>query len=188
LHVPVGTPVDITLTSADVIHSFWVPQIAAKVDAIPGDINHLHIVADDPGDYWGPCAEFCGLQHANMAAEVIAQTPEDFEAWASAHGESGAAPAQSNLVDRGRAVFFSQPCAGCHRIAGTEAVGSVGPDLSDVGTRAHLGAGALANTGEDLARWIADPAAAKPGARMPGFALPAGDLAALVAYLESQDG
>jgi cytochrome c oxidase subunit 2 len=188
MHVPIGKPIDITLTSADVIHSFWVPQIAAKVDAIPGDINRIHLVADNTGVYWGPCAEFCGLQHANMSVELIAQSPADFDAWANAHDKSGGQPGASDLIDRGRAVFFSQPCAGCHRIAGTEAVGTIGPDLSDVGTRLRIGGGVLENTHDNLIRWITNPPAVKPGVLMPAFPLPPGDVDALVSYLESLDG
>lgn len=191
INVPVGSTVDITLTSADVVHSFWVPQLAGKVDAIPGDTNRLRLVAEDPGAYWGPCAEFCGLQHSNMAIQIVARTPDDFATWVRAHDDnatSARAAADPARVERGRAVFRAQPCGGCHRVAGTDAAGFVGPDLSDIGSRLELGAGVLANDAESMTRWIRDAPAEKPGAQMPSFALSADDLAALVAYLQSLDG
>lgn len=184
IHIPVGRPVRIELTAVDVIHSFWVPQLHGKVDAIPGKKTTLFLQADRPGRYEGRCAEFCGLQHAKMKILVVAEPPADFERWLDA----ARAPARAPTTDpekRGAELFVRTRCSSCHGIQGTEARASVGPDLTHVGSRWSLGAGALPPDREHLARWIANPQESKPGNKMPATPMPPEDLDALVTYLES---
>ncbi|MFL5620775.1 MAG: cytochrome c oxidase subunit II [Gemmatimonadaceae bacterium] len=184
IHVPVGQPVRIKLVSHDVIHSFWVPNIAGKKDLIPGHEDEIRLRVDRAGVYRGQCAEFCGIEHAKMALLVVAQPPGEFAAWL-AHQRAAAAPPSDSLAARGRFVFESAPCATCHTVAGTAAAGRVGPDLSHIGSRRTLAAGTRANTRGNLAGWIVDPQTLKPGAQMPAHPLAPADLRALVAYLES---
>jgi cytochrome c oxidase subunit II len=183
LHVPVGRPIVATLQSDDVIHSFWVPSLHGKKDLIPGRTATIRFRADQPGRYSGICAEFCGYQHANMYFEVIAVSPAEFEAWAEAQRKSAAEPA-SDEARRGRELFMTGSCMMCHAIQGTNANGRKAPDLTHVASRSRLGAGAIANTPQELAAWIADPHKAKPGVDMPAHPLDAADLQALVAYLQ----
>jgi cytochrome c oxidase subunit 2 len=184
IHVPVGRPVVITLKSSDVIHSLWVPNLAGKKDLIPGRTASLHFRADKAGVYRGQCAEFCGFQHAYMAFDVIADPPERFAAWTERQRAEAREPAEAQTA-RGRQVFLGSTCVMCHAIQGTGANARKGPDLTHVGGRRTLAAGALANTAEDLQRWIRDPQSIKPGSNMPPSALPEDDLRALVAYLRS---
>ena len=184
LHIPVGQPVEIGLTSDNVVHSFWVPELAGKVDTIPGQRNMLRFTADKAGTYLGVCAEFCGIQHAHMGFRVIAQSPGAFERWATAHSEPPREPA-SELAANGALRFQRLPCAGCHTIRGTQAQGRVGPDLTDFGSRAGIGAGAVENNSRNLARWVQHAQSIKPGALMPDLTLSDDDVHALVAYLES---
>jgi cytochrome c oxidase subunit 2 len=179
IHLPVDRTADLRLTSDDVIHSFWVPQLAGKVDLIPGQPNHLRVRPTRTGTFLGECAEFCGLQHANMRFVVVVQSQADFDRWADRDGR--VAPTASD----GEAVFVRSSCAGCHTIRGTQADGHLGPDLTDLGSRRWIGAKAVRNTPENLARWIRDPSSIKPGVLMPPSHLSARDLRALVAYLES---
>ena len=167
IHIPVGQPVYLALASDDVIHSFWVPALAGKMDMIPGRIQHLLLSADQPGIYRGQCAEYCGEQHALMALHVVAQSPEDFSAWRAAQARPAAAtPAQ---LERGRQVFLANRCDACHTVRGVTGNSRLGPDLTHVGSRWHLGAGTLPNTPESLARWVAHVQQVKPGARMPSY-------------------
>jgi cytochrome c oxidase subunit 2 len=184
LHVPVGKPVLVRLRSSDVIHSFWVPNLHGKRDLIPGRELLITFRADKAGVYRGQCAEFCGHQHANMALLVIAEAPERYERWAEAQRQSAREP-QAADEKRGQAVFLSSPCMMCHTIQGTSAQGKTAPDLTHLASRSTLAAGTLANTRGNLAGWILDPHAVKPGVNMPSIALPADDLRALLAYLES---
>jgi cytochrome c oxidase subunit 2 len=184
LHIPVGRPVVLKLQSPDVIHSFWLPNLAPKKDMIPGHVLTLTLRADKPGVYRGQCAEFCGFQHAKMAFVVYAEAPSDYEAWAKSQHASASEPADAT-AQRGREVFMSSPCVMCHTIQGTSAQAKLGPDLTHVGGRATLAAGALANTRGALAGWIANPQQVKPGTNMPAVTLPPDDLQALVTYLES---
>ncbi len=184
IHIPVGRPVDIELNSDNVIHSFWVPQLAGKVDTIPGQVNHLRLKATDAGTYRGECAEYCGIEHAHMSFIVIADQPVDFDRWMTRRrGGAGLTPT-SDLADRGELVFTREACAGCHTIRGTEATGTVGPDLSDFGSRRWIGSLTVPNTDTNLARWITDPEGVKPGNLMPPTSLSADDRDAIVAYLE----
>jgi cytochrome c oxidase subunit II len=185
IHVPVGQPLDIRLTTDDVIHSFWVPQLAGKVDTIPGQVNHLRVTVDHTGDYIGLCAEFCGLQHAHMGFDVVAESPGDFGRWVARNQRPAPEPT-SDLVERGEVVFTSSACAGCHTIDGTTAHGTRGPDLTHVGTRETLGARIVHNTPGEMKRWIEDAGSIKPGVKMPPAFLSNDQVEALVAYLESR--
>jgi cytochrome c oxidase subunit II len=181
LHVPAGQPVLLELESADVIHSFWVPNLAGKMDMIPGRRNLLRIQADRPGTYGGQCAEYCGGPHALMGFAVVAHPPEQFERWRAA-----LLAAPRPVGGQGAELFQTSGCAACHTVRGTEANGIAGPDLSHVGSRRTLGAGILPNNRGTLAGWIADSQTLKPGNRMPNYKqLPPDDLNALAEYMES---
>jgi cytochrome c oxidase subunit II len=184
IHIPVGVPVDIQLTSTDVIHSFWVPELHGKLDNMPGHTNTLRLEADEPGRYRGFCAEFCGEQHANMHLWVVAQPLDQFENWVEGQREVIVSP-EDPLLRRGEEVFFSSACVYCHTIRGTNASGDLGPDLTHLATRQTLAAGILENNRGNLAAWIIDPQAIKPGNLMPGIDLASDDLHALLAYLEN---
>jgi cytochrome c oxidase subunit 2 len=184
LHIPVGEPVRLELTTADVIHTFWVPQLQTKMDQIPGHTNELWLQADAPGRYRGQCSQFCGLQHAHMIFFVVADPPADFQAWQTRQAQPADAPSTSAAAS-GLGVFTSNTCAGCHAIRGTTAVATVGPDLTHLAERNTLAAGTISNTPTELARWITDPQGVKPGAIMPPTQLSPSDLADLVAYLQS---
>lgn len=181
IHIPVGVPVTIRLDSADVIHAFWVPALAGKTQAIPGQTNQQWLQADRPGVYRGQCTQYCGAQHAHMAFEVVAQSPQDFARWLAAQAAPAAPPADA-LTQRGQALFLAN-CAGCHTVRGTAARGMHAPDLTHLGSRRELAAGMFANTPQHLRDWIVHAPARKPGTSMPGFAFSAADLDALLAYL-----
>jgi cytochrome c oxidase subunit II len=179
LHIPVGVHVRVVGTTADVIHSIWVPELNRKVDVIPGHESVLLLTADRPGTYPGQCAEFCGLQHAHMELRVIAQPRARFRAWLareSAPAAAGTGP--------GQRVLAKEACSGCHQIRGTDARGLAGPDLTHLGSRTTIGAGVLSNDREHLREWIRDPQHEKPGNRMPDLPLSDADVNALAAYLE----
>jgi cytochrome c oxidase subunit II len=184
VHVPVGQPVEMGLVSDNVIHSFWVPELAGKVDTIPGQRNVLRFTAEKPGAYLGVCAEFCGIQHAHMGFRVIAQSPGEFERWVAGHAAPPREPASEEAA-QGQVLFQRLPCAGCHTVRGTEARGKVGPDLTDFGSRATIGAETVKNTPDNLARWVRRAQSVKPGALMPDLTLSDDDVRAIVAYLES---
>jgi cytochrome c oxidase subunit 2 len=184
LHLPAGRPVQLGLQSADVIHSFWVPALGGKMDLVPGRINRLVISAVKPGVYRGACAEYCGTQHARMALHVVVEAPEQFDRWLAGQAAEAATPTEARL-QRGRQAFLEQGCAACHTLRGVAAgTPALGPELTHVGSRLHLGAGTLINDPERMRAWIADVQAHKPGARMPSFRQLDGDtLDALAAYL-----
>jgi cytochrome c oxidase subunit 2 len=181
IHIPVGEPVEFQLTSADVIHSFWIPTLHPKRDMIPGRSNVLTMQADEPGRYWGQCAEFCGLQHAGMVVYVIADP--DFDLWLENQRRPAIEP--SDNAERGREIFMQSTCVGCHAIRGTAADATIGPDLTHLADREKLFAGDLDNTRENLERLITDPQSVKPGVAMPPTSLQESDLEALLDYLES---
>jgi cytochrome c oxidase subunit 2 len=187
LHMPVsdaGTPrpVYLTLQSADVCHSYWVPRLAGKTDLIPGRTNQMWFQSDKPGLYLGQCAEYCGTQHAHMLLRVVVETPEDFDRWL----ENERKPAVENpAVHRGRDVFLAQSCVNCHRIRGTSARGTFAPDLTHLMSRKTLASGMVPNTREELRKWVADPQATKPGCLMPAFGLDNAMVDAIVDYLMS---
>ena len=185
IRVPVGRPVEVSVHTADVIHSFWIPPFGGKIDMLPGQVNTLNFEAERPGVYRGQCAEYCGAQHARMAFYVVAHAPEDFAAWR--RRESGAARSPDNpFLQQGFQAFFDHGCNACHALRGTPADGDFGPDLTHVGSRLSLAAGTLPNNQGTLAGWIADAQTLKPGNRMPSFNnLDGQTLRALSAYLES---
>ena len=183
VHLPVGEPVLVRLHTADVIHSFWLPQLAGKTDAIPGQVNEMWLEAREPGTTRGMCGEYCGLQHATMALAATAESPAEFARWAAAQRAEARPPASAD-AGVGR-VVFQRSCGACHAVAGTMALGRVGPDLTHLASRPTIGAGALANTPANLARWIPNAPAIKEGARMPAVPLDAAELRAVVAYLET---
>jgi cytochrome c oxidase subunit II len=184
LHIPVGRPVQLILTSRDVIHSFWVPSLAGKRDLIPGHITSAILQAERPGLYSGQCAEFCGYQHSKMGLLVHAESPEAFDAWKQRQLASAREPVSAEEL-RGRDVFVGSTCVMCHSIQGTDAGATVAPDLTHIASRATLATGALPNTAANLASWIRDPQRIKPGTHMPASALPPQDLSALATYLAS---
>jgi cytochrome c oxidase subunit II len=187
IHIPVGEPVELTLRSADVIHSFWVPELAGKRDLNPGKENVTWIQADEEGVYWGQCAEFCGVQHALMGIVVIAEPMDEFEQWIEARQEPAAEP-DEELLQQGLEVYFDAGCAMCHAIDGiTEPspAGSPGPDLTHFGSRQTLASGIEEVTYGTLAAWIVDPHELKPGVRMPPSALEPEEIDALVEFLLS---
>jgi len=183
VHIPSGLPVEIELTTADVIHSFWIPQLAGKTDLISGRTNTMWVQADRPGVYRGQCAEYCGLQHANMIFYVVADPPGAFQDWLARERQPATTPTEP-LASQGQQVFLSSACVGCHSVQGTEASGQVGPDLTHFGSRISIGAGAVANTPENLTQWISDSQSIKPGNEMPPIPLSPEELRAVVAYLE----
>lgn len=184
LHLPAGRPVWLGLSSPDVIHSFWVPALGGKMDMVPGRIDHLMVQVDQPGNWRGQCAEYCGEQHARMAIHVVAHPPAEFDAWLAAQARPAAAP-NSALVERGRAAFLAQRCNACHTVRGVAEEGRLGPDLTHVGSRLYLGAGTLLNQPGAMAHWVAHTQTVKPGARMPSSTdMDADTLKALAAYLE----
>jgi len=184
IHIPVGHSLSVELRSADVIHDFWVPQLARKIDIVPGHPNYLRLQADHPGTYLGACAEFCGTEHAWMRFQVIAQPPDKFAEWLRAQKAAPAAPTSPEAI-QGAQIFADRTCANCHRVSHTVASASIGPDLTHVAGRRMLAAGALENTPANLGAWLHDPDEFKPGSHMPNLQLSKNDLNALVAYLET---
>jgi cytochrome c oxidase subunit 2 len=184
IHIPVGQPVKLRLTSTDVIHSFWVPNLSGKKDLIPGHETVLTFQADRAGEFRGQCAEFCGYQHAHMAFAVIAEPPEKFYEWMNQQRASSVQPV-NETQQRGQQVFLSAPCIMCHSIRGTDAGGRVAPDLTHLASRRTIAAGTLPNTRGHLAGWITNSQEIKPGNNMPPVPLNPEDLHALLAYLES---
>jgi len=179
LHIPVRTKVNVLATTADVIHSLWVPELNRKIDLIPERTNSVLLYADRAGTYLGQCAEFCGLQHAHMELIVIAQPRPQFEQWL--RGQSSDAGAASG---GGLQVFMRDGCANCHQIRGTAARSQVGPDLTHVASRRTLAAGTIPNDRAHMRAWLRDPQDLKPGAKMPQTPMSQRDLATLVDYLE----
>lgn len=185
LHVPVSdpahpTPTYLTMSSADTDHSFWVPELAGKMDVIPNKVNTMWIDPDKPGLYLGQCAQYCGTQHAKMLIRVYADSPADFAAWVA--GQQHPAM-QSPGASLGMAVFQRNACVNCHTISGTSAQGTFGPDLSHVASRATIASGSVPNTPENLRTFIDNPAHFKPGALMPAMHLSDHDLDAVTQYL-----
>lgn len=183
IRIPVGRTVQFDLTAGDVIHSFWIPGLAGKMDMIPGRTNRLIVRATKAGTFRGVCTEFCGLSHALMAFDVVAMEPAAFDTWL-ANERRPAAPAPGTAA--GAQAFAANGCAGCHAIAGTEAAGQIGPDLTHLGSRRSLGAGTQPMTRTALVRFIKDAPAVKPGARMPAYPqMSRQDAQAIAVYLES---
>jgi cytochrome c oxidase subunit 2 len=186
IHVPATpdgkTATYLNLESVDVIHSFWVPQLAGKTDLIPNRTNYMWIDPREPGVYVGNCAEYCGTQHANMLLRVIAEKPEDFHRWASEQQK----PAEdSPQLSTAKTEFGTLSCVNCHTIRGTTAIGKFGPDLTHLMSRQTLAAGVLTNTPEHLRAWVNDPQGPKPGCFMPSMKLTDEELDQIVSYLQS---
>lgn len=184
IHIPVGQPVHIQLESADVIHSFWVPELQGKTDMVPGVVNNSWFTATEAGVFRGQCAEFCGQQHALMAFLVIAEPPGEYAQWL-AHQKASAAVPETPQQRLGQKVFMDAGCQFCHRIRGTAADGDSAPDLTHLATRRTLAAVTAPNNRGHLTGWVADPEGIKPGVFMPAFELPSEDFVNLIAYLES---
>jgi cytochrome c oxidase subunit 2 len=187
LHIPVSEsgvarPVYLTLKSADVCHSFWVPRLAGKTDLIPGKTNVMWIQADRPGLFVGQCAEYCGTQHANMLIRLVVESPREFQSWLE---REAAAAVDDASAHEGKSVFLGQSCVNCHAVRGTPAQGGYAPDLTHLMSRRTLAAGMAPNTPENLRRWVDDPQAIKPGCLMPAFGLSTRDRKLLVDYLET---
>jgi cytochrome c oxidase subunit 2 len=184
MHIPVGTRINLVATTADVIHSFWVPELNRKIDTIPGQRNRILLYANRPGIYRGQCAEYCGLQHAHMSMLVFAQPKAQFRAWLRRQSAPAANP-KTALERRGRSVFLNGACSSCHAIRGTSAAGYVGPDLTHLASRTTLAGVTIPDTRAYLSRWVPDSQHFKPGNEMPDLRLTDTQLTALVAYLES---
>ena len=184
IHIPVGEPVRVELVSADVVHSLWVPNLQGKMDLLPDKTNITWLAAERPGIFRGQCAEYCGVQHALMALVVVASPREEFDQWIAARQQPEPVE-ETDLVRRGREVFFESTCHNCHSIAGSEAVGVRGPDLTHLASRQTIGAGLLPNNRGNLSGWISNPQALKPGNLMPRTHIDSEDFHALIAYLES---
>lgn len=185
LHIPVGEPVRLTLASADVIHSFWVPKLSGKTDLIPGRVNETWIEADRAGVYRGQCAEYCGKQHAHMAMRLFADRPDAFRAWWDAQRRP-AASASSQAEMAGERQFVER-CGRCHTVRGTQADGREGPDLTHLISRTTIAANTIPNDVAHLSGWIADPQAIKPRNKMPAVGLSGPELTAILAYLRTLD-
>jgi cytochrome c oxidase subunit 2 len=180
LHLPAGRPVALRLEGPDVIHSFWVPQLGGKRDVIPGRLNQITLTAEQPGEYWGQCAEFCGASHANMGMRAIVQTAADFDRWVA---QQKAPPVEAaGAAAAGKTLFAASACVGCHTIKGVSA-GVLGPDLTHFGSRRTLAAGMWPNTPENVAEWVKDPQRLKPGVKMPALGLTDEQAKAVAAYL-----
>lgn len=184
IHIPVGKPMEVELDAADVIHSFWVPTLHGKVDLIPGQRNYIRIQANSAGTYQGQCAEYCGEQHAHMLLLVVAQPDDEYEAWYSQQLNPAMQPMNAETL-HGEEVFMASACALCHQIRGTEAHGTVAPDLTHLASRQRIAANSFANDKADLEAWVTHAQSLKPGAEMPDIAAFNGqDLRALVEFLQ----
>jgi cytochrome c oxidase subunit 2 len=185
LHIPaseaaVARPIYLDLKSADVCHSFWVPRLAGKTDLIPGRTNFLWFQTEQTGVFVGQCAEFCGTQHANMLIRVVVDPPQEFERWL---GQQASLVQDDPAAAEGKAAFLAQTCVNCHRVRGTPAQGSYAPDLTHLMSRGTLAAGVVANTPDELRRWLDDPQQVKEGCLMPAFGLSGNDRDLILGYL-----
>ena len=185
LRLPLGQRIELQLASPDVIHSFWVPALAGKMDMIPGRLTRLALEPTQTGTFRGVCAEFCGASHALMAFSVVVMPPSDFRQWLEAQARPAASP-DDPMAARGEASFIANGCSACHTIRGTSAAGRVGPDLTHVRSRLRIAAETLPNEPNALVQWIGDAERFKPGVHMPAFrTLPVNELSALAAYLST---
>ena len=184
IHIRIGKKLLLELRSADVIHDFWVPDLGRKIDAIPGHPNQIWLEASHEGLYLGFCAEFCGASHAWMKIRVIAEDEKTFSRWV-AHMRTPAIPPDSAITKQGLDLFRQKTCVNCHHINGESDPVQIGPDLTHIGSRETLAAGALKNTPFDLSRWLENPGRIKPGANMPAFGLSKAEIQSLTSYLES---
>jgi cytochrome c oxidase subunit 2 len=184
VRIPLGREVTIGLTTSDVIHSFWIPALAGKVDMVPGRVHQLRLRPLKAGVYRGPCAEYCGTQHAKMALSVIVMAPEEFDRWLEQQAKPGVAPT-SALAIEGQQLFLAHRCDACHSVRGIGATSSMGPDLTHVASRLTIGAGELPVQREAFEHWVANVQRIKPGAHMPDYSHLGNDaLASISAFLE----
>jgi cytochrome c oxidase subunit 2 len=185
IRLPIGEPVEFRLDSPDVIHSFWIPSLAGKVDMIPGRVNRLVLTPARTGVFRGACAEYCGTSHALMAFNVVVEERADFDRWLAAQAAPAQVPGDPTAM-RGQELFIGNGCGACHTIRGTSAAGVIGPDLTHVGSRLSLAAGSISNEPDSYRRWISHSTNVKPGVLMPPFhMLPPDDLQAIAAYLHN---
>jgi cytochrome c oxidase subunit 2 len=185
LVIPAGRVVNLEITSVDVIHSFWVPQLAGKTDAVQGVVNRSWLKADRPGEYFGQCAELCGVSHANMRFVVTAVSDTDFSAWAQNEARISLPPTDPVAIE-GQQLFVTKGCIGCHTIGGMQqAVGLTGPNLTHVAGRPYIAGGILSNTTYNLGRWLADPPGIKAGSIMPNLGLAPDEVEKLIAFLQT---
>jgi cytochrome c oxidase subunit II len=183
VHVPIDQRVRLNLHTEDVIHSWWIPRVHGKVDMIPGSDNIMTFTVEEPGRYRGQCAEYCGVAHAQMAKFLVAQEPDDFEAWVEGQQQDALEPATEEQ-QAGQQAYFEYGCADCHGVSGHGAAGGVGPDLTHLASRDSLAAGIVPNDREHLAELIVDPWGVKTGNPMPPTNIPDDDLEVLLDYLE----
>jgi cytochrome c oxidase subunit 2 len=184
IHIPTGQPLSVQLESSDVLHEFWVAQLARKMTTVPGHPNYIWLEADSPGSYPGSCSEFCGTEHAWMRFTVVAQSPADFAAWQQAQLLPSTPPTSAQAL-QGQQLYMQMSCVSCHTIAGTPSQARVGPDLTHLASRAQIGSGILDDTPDNLQSWLRDPQAVKPGVEMPNFGFTPAQVSALAAYLET---
>jgi cytochrome c oxidase subunit 2 len=186
LRMPVGRPVELTLHSADVIHSYWIPALTGKTDVVPGRQNHMSFSADAPGEYLGQCTEFCGASHANMRAKAIAMTPQDFDAWVAGQRLPSVKASVGTAGEAGSLLFAQKGCGGCHTVEGVSE-GKVGPNLSHFATRTSFAGSIFENNDLNLRRWLRDPQGEKPGNKMviPGGPLKPDEITELINYLDT---
>lgn len=182
LYLPVGRDAAFTLKSNDVIHSFWFPRISGKMDMVPGRTNKMRFRPEKTGEYDGQCTEFCGFAHAEMQMRLFVVEQEGFDAWVARQKASPSPSTQ--IATRGGELVRTRGCAACHAIAGTDVQGQIGPELTAFGLRTTIGAGLVENTDENLAAWIRNPEAVKPGVKMPALGLNDEEIAAVVSYLK----
>jgi cytochrome c oxidase subunit 2 len=184
LHMPTNRPVYLTLESADVIHSFWIPKLGGKHDVEPGRVSRISYTADKPGVYLGQCVEFCGLSHANMRLRGFAESPEDFDKWVAAQRTSAATPPTGSAAADGLTLFAAKGCSGCHTVGGVS-TGQVGPNLTHVYSRSAFAGDTFDMTPDNLRMWLRDPPGVKPGSKMPNLGLSSSEITSLVAYLQT---
>ncbi|HEX7241788.1 MAG TPA: cytochrome c oxidase subunit II [Longimicrobiaceae bacterium] len=184
IHVPVGRPVQLRMTSKDVIHAFWIPQMGGKRDLIPNKTNTIMFTPEEPGIYLGHCTEFCGDSHALMRMRLIAHTPEGYQEWLRNEFAPAKEPVDSSLAI-GKRLVTQGACAGCHVIRGTPMVGRTGPDLTHMARRYTIAGGILENNAHNLTEWLRNPPEVKPGSKMPNLNLKPEEIRYIVAYLQS---
>ncbi len=186
IYIPVGKKLRVQISSDDVIHSFWVAQLGRKIDAVPGRENYIWLEASEPGAYQGRCSEYCGAQHAWMNFKVYAVPEAEYEQWIASELKDTEQPKLlSPLAAAGKQFFLQATCQQCHTVEGTPAKARIGPDLTHFARRKEIGAGVIENSPKNLALWLKNPQALKPGCKMPDFKLNEEHLKQLVAYLET---
>jgi cytochrome c oxidase subunit 2 len=184
LHLPIDQTAVFELHSNDVIHSFWIPKMGGKMDIIPARDNHMWFTPKETGEFYGQCVEFCGFQHANMKLRLFVDSTDDFNRWARQETAPVSDPIGA-AAQRGAQTFQANACVACHTIKGTNARGTIGPDLTHVGSRKTIAAGVLDNTAENMAAWIKDTQKFKPGNKMVLAPPSDSDIADIVAYLQT---